>query len=136
MIGNSRTSTIKRSQKESVLFRLIAELARRATVETPALADLFVNRVELSPGKSLCVVYFYTIKGKEHFDSLLEELKLYKPSIRKAIAQEVQARYTVDLLFKFDDQFEKTQRIEQLIEKNKQEIIAGDHDDSDNSSDE
>lgn len=116
MIGKSRTTDIKRAQKESVLFRLISELFRQAALENPALADVFVNRVELSPGKSMCTVYLYTAQGKEHFDQLLPELKIYKPSMRKAIAQTMQARYTADLVFKFDQQFEKTQRIERLIE--------------------
>lgn len=121
MIGNSRTSDIKRAQKESVLFRLISELIRQATVENPALASLFINRVELSPGKSMCNVYFYTAQGQEHFKALLPELKLYKPSIRKAIATTMQARYTTDLMFKFDEQFEKTQRLEQIMERVKVE---------------
>jgi ribosome-binding factor A len=116
MIGNSRTSDIKRAQKESVLFRLISELFRQAAFENPALANIFVNRVELSPGKSMCTVYLYTAQGKEYFDKILPDLKIYKPSMRKAIADTMQARYTADLVFKFDEQFEKTQRIERLID--------------------
>lgn len=121
MIGSSRTSTIKRAQKESALFRQIASLMQQMTAEHASLAGLFVNRVELSSGKTLCTVYFYSAQGKKHFDALLPELKLYKPSLRKAVAQAMQGRYAVDLVFKFDEQFEKTQRIERLIETVKDE---------------
>lgn len=116
-----RTQSIKVAQKESVLLRLISQLIHEATQECPALADVFVSRVQLSPGKSMCIVYFYTAQGKEHFNAVLGDLKLYKPSMRKAIAIKVNSRYTVDLKFTFDEQFEKTQRMEQLFEKIKGE---------------
>lgn len=121
MSHNFRTIAIKRSQKESSLYRLISELIWQASLENKALQGIMVNRVELSPGKSICNVYFYTPQGKAHFESVLDDLKLYKPSIRKAIADSISARYAVDLVFKFDEQFEKTQRIEELIEKVKRE---------------
>ena len=120
----SRISTIKTAQKESVLLRLISQLVHEATLEHPAFAGLYVSRVQLSPGKSNCTVFFYTVQGADHFSALLDDLKLYKPSIRKAIATRVNARYTVDLLFKFDEQFERTQRIEQLLEKVKDEVVS------------
>ena len=122
-IGSSKTSEIKRAQKESALYRLIAELVRQAMLEQPSLHELSVTRVELSPGKTLCSVYFYTPKGKEQFDLALQDLKLFKPSMRKAIADTMQARYTVDLKFQYDAQFEKSQRIEQLLDKIKNEDV-------------
>lgn len=121
MINNSRVSDIKRAQKESVLLRLMSELFHQITLEKPSLRDLYITRVELSQGKSLCRVFFYSAVGKAHFLSSLEDLKLYKPSMRKAIAQTFDSRYTADLLFVFDEQFEKSQRIESLLEKIKHE---------------
>jgi ribosome-binding factor A len=114
--NNSKTSSIKRSQKESVLFRLISSLVHQALLEQPSLQGLSVTRVELSPGKTLCNVFFYTAQGKEHFDKLLGDLKLFKPSIRKAISDEMQSRYTVELMFKYDAQFEKKERIDRLLD--------------------
>lgn len=128
----SRVSDIKRAQKESVLLRLISGLFHQITLEKPALRDIYVTRVELSPGKTLCRVFFYTTAGAEHFRSVLDEIKLYKPSMRKAVAQTFNARYTVDLLFVFDEQFEKTQRIESLIEKVKQKDAPYHHSDDTN----
>ena len=86
------------------------------TMNEPSLCDLFVNRVRLSPDKSHCTVYFYTAAGKEAFDEKLQLLILYKPSMRHALSQELQARYTPDLRFAFDDQFEKQQHIENLLD--------------------
>lgn len=127
-MNNSRVSDIKRAQKESVLLRLVSGLFHQITLEKPALRDMYVTRVELSQGKTLCRVFFYTAAGQEHFRKALDDIKLYKPSIRKAIAQTFNSRYTVELLFVFDEQFEKTQHIESLIEKVKQEDAQYRHD--------
>jgi len=121
MLDCSKLSDIKKAQKEAHLFRSIAELVRKVTLETPSLTDVYVTRVELSPGKSLCYVYFYTPKGVDYFHSVLDELILYKPSLRKALADTIKSRYTVELAFVFDKQFEKVQRMEELLDKIKQE---------------
>lgn len=121
VIGTSKTSAIKRAQKEAALFRIISGLIHQAFLENSVLSGIFITRVELSPGKTMCTVYFYTPQGKKHFDQVLEDLKLFKPSIRKSISDTMQSRYTVDLMFKFDEAFEKSQRIEQLLDKIKAE---------------
>lgn len=111
----SRTSQIKRAQKESLILRLVSKLLSEAVHEAPVFAGFFVNRVELSPGKSLCRVYLYSPLGASHFEGALEEMKLYKPSLRKALACAMSARYTPDILFVFDGQLNKVMRIEGLL---------------------
>ena len=125
-IGSPRTSAIKRSQKESALFRLISQLIHQATLDQPELHNLVITRVELSPGKTLCDVYFYTAEGVEAFNKALETLKLLKPSLRKAIADEMQSRYTVELKFRFDAQFEKKERIDRILDAIKEQDHASD----------
>ncbi len=56
----------------------------------------------------------------EDFEEILEILKLYKPSLRKALSAEIKARYVPDLIFRFDKKFEKRQRIEKLLEEIKE----------------
>ncbi len=111
------SSAIKRAQKESLLFRVISQLFLQATLDDPRLQGIFVNRVQLSTDKSSCTVFFYTAKGEEGFNELRKHLLLYKPSLRKAIAASIPGRYTPELVFKFDTQFEKLQRIEELLEE-------------------
>ncbi len=116
----SSLSHIKRSQKESLLFREISQLFLQATLDDPRLEGLFVNRVQLSPDKGLCTVFFYTPQGEEAFKEKRSILTLYKPSLRKALATSIRSRYTPNLSFKFDTQFEKHQRLEELIEQVKE----------------
>lgn len=117
---HQRSHDIKIAQKEAAILREISRLFMQLTMDEPSLRDLFINRVHLSPDKSHCAVYFYTALGKAKFEELLPTLILYKPSMRHALSQELLARYTPDLRFAFDEQFEKQQRIEQLIDSIKE----------------
>lgn len=64
---------------------------------------------------------FYDPDGLEAFKKKLEILKLYKPSIRAALAKKIKSRYVPDLAFKFDEQFEKEQKIHEILDKVKKE---------------
>ena len=114
-MNGSSVSTIKRAQKESLLFREISRLFMQTALDDTRLQGLCVNRVKLSPDKGVCTVYFYTAQGPEYFDQLLDVLKLYKPSLRKALASTIRSRYVPELIFAFDTHFEKQCRIETLI---------------------
>lgn len=117
----STISQKKRAQKERLLLREISKLFMQASMDDPSLHDLMIRRVELSKDKSTCFVYFFSESGKEAFDERLERLKLYRPSMRKALADELQFRYTPNLRFVFDTKFEKQQAIEKLLDKIKEE---------------
>ena len=116
-----RISTIKKAQKESVLLREISSLYQQASADDPELPLITITYVELGSNKGLCKVFFYCPEGKERFETILERLKLYKPSLRKALASRIDARYTPEILFVFDEQQAKQLRVEYLIEQIKGE---------------
>lgn len=98
-------------------MRVISSLFAQQAAEDERLRALFINRVELSADGGLCYIFFYSPDGHAVFDALLPHLILYKPSLRAALAHEIRARYTPDILFRFDERFEKQQRIEALLDK-------------------
>lgn len=118
---SSRISDIKRAQKESTFLREISKLYQQAAMDNPELAKVSISRVKLSHDKGICTVFFYTPQGEEFFREMLETLKLYKPSLRKALASSIASRYVPELIFKYDAQFEKEMHIESLIEQVKSE---------------
>lgn len=119
---SSSISSVRRAQKESLLFREISYLFMQASFDDPKLRSISISRVALSPDKGLCTIYFYSGKGEEYFfKEILHVLTQYKPSLRKALASRLQLRYTPELSFTFDSQLEKQLRVEQLIEQVKQE---------------
>ena len=118
----SNVRNIKRAQKESVLLHVIAELFLRAAMDDNSLSDLVVNRVKLSPDKRICYVYFYTNKGEAFFrENMLGALKLYRPSLRKAVANKVFGRYVPSFTFRYDESYEKQEKINLLIENLKRD---------------
>ncbi len=116
-MNNKRVQNIKHAQKAAQLTREISSLFHQITVDNPGLMGIYVNRIKLSDDKSICTVYFGAFGGKEEFDKKLGELILYKPSMRTALAQKIYGRYTPDLVFRYDEQIEKQQKIDSLLDK-------------------
>ncbi len=112
---------IKKAQKESLLLKEISRLFLQLTLDDRELEGLNVSRVKLSPDNSICTIYFYTSAGIEEFEKKLPRIILYKPSLRKAISQDLALRHTPDLKFKFDNLVEKQIKIESLLDKIKGE---------------
>lgn len=112
---------IRKAQKESLLLHEVAQLFLERSLEDPELKNLFVNRVSLSDEGGVCTIYFYATMGREEFERVFDRLKLYKPSLRKALSQRIPGRYTPQLIFRFDDQLKKQLEIEELIERVKAE---------------
>lgn len=122
MSHNPRVHAIKRAQKEKLLLREISHLFLELVKEHPELVILTPTRAELSLDKGTVHVFFYTAEGLKKYEELLEILKLYRPSMRKALAQKVPGRYVPEIRFHFDDKFTKQERFEQIMEKVKTEL--------------
>lgn len=118
---SSRVSDIKRSQKESLYYRIISSLLLDLIRDNPSLATLFVNRVELSANKGSIFVFLGSI-DEETFKQQLKTLKLFKPSMRKALGDQIKARYVPDIVFKFDKKLEKQREVEALIDSIQDDI--------------
>ncbi len=120
-MDNKKLSSIKRAQRESLLLKEISTHLLVISNDEPCLQSLAVNRVLLSPDKGLCTVFFYSPQGESAYQKLLPVLASYKPVVRKALAQSLNARYTPQLAFAYDTQFEKQIYIERLLDKIKAE---------------
>ena len=116
-MNNKRVCDIKRAQKASLLLRVISQLFLEVTLDNKELQGFFVNRVDLSPDKSICYVYFCTTGGPEEFKQKLDILKLYKPSMRASLSRQIASRYTPEIVFKFDSCAEKVEKIDRLLQK-------------------
>lgn len=131
MNKKTRSSEIKREQKKSFLLKEISALVSQITVDEPKLSSLFITRVELSRDTGICFVYFSTHTDRSAFDEGLEILKLYKPSIRKALAQSMHSRYVPNIVFKYDEAKEKERKITALLNKIRQEDTSDENPDED-----
>ena len=113
----SSVTTIKQEQKKSFLLQEISALVRSVTADEPKLSFLFVTRVETSSDGGICYVYCSSYKDRADFEQGLEILKLYKPSMRKALSQAMHSRYVPNIIFRYDESKEKTRRVDQLLDE-------------------
>src|SRR3990167_10718323 len=112
----SKTGNIKRNQKQSLLLREISHLVQQASIDDISLTAFSISRIELSDDKGCCYIYFFSELGKDHFKDFTEKLRLYKPSIRAALASRINSRRVPQIAFRYDEQFSKIREIEELIE--------------------
>jgi ribosome-binding factor A len=117
MNHNPRVNSIKRAQKEKLLLKEVSVLFFDLAKEHPELHALTPTRAELSADKSMLHIYFYSAQGKDHYNQLLELLKLYRPSMRSILAQKSSSRYVPDIRFHFDEKYVKQERFEKIMEK-------------------
>lgn len=121
-MNNSQVAHIKRSQKESLLLKELSKMLHQLSLDDKELEGLTINRAELSRDKSLCLVFFYDAAGPDTFKKKLSRLVLYKPTMRKSLAGILDSRYVPNIRFLFDVNFEKKQRIENIIDSVKKEF--------------
>ncbi|MDR3550061.1 MAG: ribosome-binding factor A [Candidatus Babeliales bacterium] len=116
-MASQNLRNIKRAQKESQLLREVSTLVMQATMDEASLQGIYVSKVNLSQDKGKLYVLFTTAGGKEEFTDKLGTLILYKPSMRAALAKNLDFRYTPDLVFKYDGVSDKQKRMEELFYK-------------------
>ena len=112
---------IRKAKKESYFYREISTLFSRITMDESRLNGLFISKVNLSSDGGTCVVLFIATNGKTEFEEKLPTLILYKPSLRTALAKTSHSRYTPNLIFRYDDDQEKVDKINRLLDKLKDE---------------
>lgn len=129
---NPRCQNIKREKKKALFLREITAMVQALGGDDQAVAQVYVTRIDFSDDYGICHVYFSTYSefSEELFSKVLERLKLYKPSMRKALAGRIQSRYTPDLIFFYDKTKEKAFKINQILDKVSEELRESQDEDS------
>ena len=105
----------KKDRARVHFFREFVTLFRSLALDEPMFSAIYPTRNETAPDGSVMYFYFAGYCSEEEVEKILGTLILYKPSIRKAIGEQVRTRYVPQLVFKYDSSFEKVQRIEKLL---------------------
>lgn len=138
-MARNRHQEIRRSKKKAQYLRELSTFLTHIAQDEPKLAQLYITRVELSPDGGMCYIYlsFYNALSAEEKEQSYKEsrdtLILYKPSIRKALANSLHSRYVPDLRFVFDSKKEREHRVSDLLSQVSEELAS--FDDKDASSD-
>ena len=136
MIGlgyKSQASDVKREKKKKLFLQEISTLLHQISYDDPRVATVFITRVDLSADTGICYVFFSAypnqnnnLSAKEIFKQTLEFLKLYKPSMRSALAKTLSSRYVPQLVFKFDEKREKVDKLNNLLDQVHEEVAEED----------
>lgn len=116
----------RRTERVNSLIRSTLSKILLEEVSDPALQDIMVTEVELSPDLKNARVFY----SKTHFhESALKDaeikkgLKRVNPFLRKQLAQELELRVVPELRFEEDTHSEDVNRIMHLLE----EVKEGSH---------
>ncbi|MBS1988441.1 ribosome-binding factor A [Candidatus Dependentiae bacterium] len=117
--GQSTRSNIKQDKRKKLYLRELSVIVQALAAQEPAVAEVYVTRIEFSADTGICFVYFtsFVPDGLASYEKALEILKLYKGSMRKELARTINARYTPELVFVYDENKEKERRIHGLLDK-------------------
>ncbi len=108
-------SSHKKERSRSQLFREFVILFRKLALDEPVFSSIFPTKIETAPDGSVVYFYFAGDGDQAAVEEILKTLVLYKPSIRKAIGDQIRKRYVPQIIFRYDSSFEKIQRIESLL---------------------
>jgi ribosome-binding factor A len=128
MMIKSKVSDIKREQRKSFYLRELSQLLYIVAQDVPFLLSVFLTRVDLSADGGICYLYFSASPTPELdtpekvFELALPKLKLYKPSLRTALAKSSSKRYVPDLFFLFDEKKEKVDKMNELLNKVQEDL--------------
>jgi ribosome-binding factor A len=108
-------NSIKKARRNSLFMRAIAGLLHNLEQNIAKMSSVECTRVCLSADSSLLAVYLYSPEGADFVKSVIEELKLYRPSMRASLAVLVSSRRNPDIRFIYDDKRSKQLRIEHVL---------------------
>ena len=116
MIVNKRVTEIKQARRESLIMKEISELLLQLASSVPHILKVNVTKVILSPDLSLAKIYLFSIHDQEFVKNIIEDLKLYRRSMKASLAQRVDLRRVPDIRFYYDEQQAKVDYMEKLID--------------------
>lgn len=94
--------------------RVLSEILSRR-VKDPRLYLITVTNVKMSPDLKLAKIYFSTAGDSEKAKQAHQGFKTARGYIKRTLARELGLRYMPDLRFFYDDTFDTSSRIDELL---------------------
>ena len=100
-----------------LIRHVMAELLSRGTIADPVLEShvVTVPEVRMSPDLKLATVYVMPLGGQD-VKPVVDALERHKKVLRTELAHKVNLRFAPDVRFRVDDSFEKSSRIDKLLD--------------------
>ncbi len=108
-------SRLRTEKVANLLQRKISDILQKE-VEEPELGFLTITRVKVSKDLRYAKIFFSVLGEFDQKEKSISILKRLTPFFRYRIGQEVRLKYTPEINFIYDEQIQKAQRIEDLID--------------------
>lgn len=108
-----------------LIQRHLTELLR-TRVNDPRVQLVTITDVEVNADTTQAQVYFTTLGGPEAREETLEGLKSANGFLRRELGQGLRLRNIPELIFQWDESFERGERISSLLDQLKADEAAPD----------
>lgn len=100
-----------------LIRHVMAELLSRGAIADPVLEShvITVPEVRMSPDLKLATVYVMPLGGRD-VKPVVDALERHKKTLRAEMAHKVNLRFAPDVRFRVDESFEKSSRIDRLLD--------------------
>ena len=121
-----------------LIRHVMAEMLSRGSIADPVLEKhvITVPEVRMSPDLKLANVYVMPLGGLD-VRAVIEALDRHKKMLRTELAHKVNLKFAPDLKFRLDESFERSAKIDSLLdspEVKRDLAVLGDDDDQDQGS--
>ena len=116
-LGAARTQPPKRASRVADVIKneLSVLLVQRA--RDPHLRDISISRVELSDDLRHAKIYYTMFQGQEKMAQVNRSLDKATGFMRSHLAKTLNLRFTPELRFWYDEEFEEVEKIEKLLDE-------------------
>jgi ribosome-binding factor A len=106
-------------RQERVGERIHEEISQllQTRVRDPRLAQVTVTGVDVSPDLKAATVFVSTLGDRESSNAALRGLQHASSFLRRALAQQLDTRFTPELRFVLDNSWQRGARIDELLEQ-------------------
>lgn len=120
-LGGARSQPPKRATRVADVIKNELSLLLVQRAQDPHLRDITISRVELSDDLRHAKIYYTLFQGQAQINKVNRSLAKATGFMRSHLAKTLNLRFTPELRFWYDEEFEEVEKIERLLDEISQE---------------
>ena len=116
-LGGARSQPPKRAARVADVIKNELSLLLVQRVQDPHLRDITISRVELSDDLRHAKIYYTLFQGQAQAKRVNSSLVKATGFMRSHLAKTLNLRFTPELRFWYDEEFEEVEKIERLLDE-------------------
>jgi ribosome-binding factor A len=117
MIDHNKAKNIKKLRREAEILKNLMIVLHKIIIKKDILSGLSFTKVNVTTDGSFIMVFVHSLGGEEIAKNAISYLTSYKKQIYHELCQQLQYRRVPHLKFLYDEQQDKVNKINTLIDK-------------------